>query len=266
MVAMAGRLPPPGDIAYVADQIAGVGCEWVTGPGSRADHIVVWMHGGAFCVGSCLTHRGIAGEIARYAEARVLTVDYRLSPENPFPAGRDDCIAVYTEVAAMTGVVKLAVGGDSAGGALALATLLFARDQGIRTPDAAVLLSPWLDLRCTSNSHLTKAGIDPMIDSNILRRLAGEYLGKTPSGDAQASPGLAVLNGLPPLLVQVGTDEVLLDDSLDFDRNARAAGVDVSIEVWSEMIHVFQAFHMLLPEGALALAQIGRFLKRHWTA
>lgn len=264
MAAMAGRLPPLDDIAHVAIQIAGVECEWVTASGSRADHVVIWMHGGAFCAGSCLTHRGMAGEIARHAAARVLTIDYRLSPEHPFPAGRDDCLAVYAEVAAMPGVAKLAVGGDSAGGALALATLLAARDRDWRRPDAAVLFSPWLDLRCTANSHRAKAAVDPMIHSDVLRRVAGDYLANTSANDPQASPGLADLTGLPPLLVQVGSDEVLLDDSLDFDRHARAADVDITLEVWSEMVHVFQAYHMLLPDGAAALARTGRYLTRHW--
>ncbi len=264
MTAMARRLAPPADIAHRPVSIAGVGCEWVTAPGSRDDHVVIWMHGGGFSLGSCTTHRGLAGEIARHAAARTLVIDYRVSPENPFPAGQEDCNAVHAAVAAMADVRKLAVIGDSAGGALALGAMIAARDLGLRLPDAAALYSPWLDLRCTANSYVAKAAIDPMIHPEVLRRLATDYLGDHPADDPAASPGLADLRGLPPMLVQVGSDEVLLDDSLSFDRLARAAGVDVTIEVWAEMVHVFQAYHMLLPEGGAALARTGRFLRSHW--
>ncbi len=264
MEAMARRLAPPADIAHTPIAIAGIACEWVTAPGSRDDHVVVWMHGGGFSAGSCATHRGMAGEIARHAAARVLTIDYRLSPEHPFPAAQDDCDAVYAVIAARPTIEKLAVVGDSAGGALALGAMITARDETRRRPDVAALYSPWLDLRCTANAYVSKAAADPMIDPEVLRRLAADYLDGRPASDPAASPGLADLQGLPPILVQVGSEEVLLDDSLSFDRTGREAGVDVTIEVWAEMVHVFQAYHMLLPEGGAALARTGRFFQRHW--
>ena len=264
MEAMARRLAPPADIAHAPVRIAGIACEWVTAPGSRDDHVVVWMHGGGFVAGSCHTHRGLAGEIARHAAARVLTIDYRLAPEHTFPAAVDDCRAVYDAVATRQAVRRLAVGGDSAGGALALGLMQDARDTGRRQPDAAVLLSPWLDLRCSANAYAARAASDPMIQPDVLRRLAGDYLGGHPAGDPAVSPGLGVLAGLPPILVQVGSDEVLLDDSLLLDRRGREAGVAVTIEVWAEMVHVFQAYHMLLPDGGQALARVGRFLRAQW--
>jgi epsilon-lactone hydrolase len=264
MEAMARRFPPPDDIAHAPVTLAGVTCEWVAAPGSRDDHVVVWMHGGGFSVGSCATHRGLAGEVARHAAARVLTIEYRLSPEHPFPAGLNDCKAVYADVSAMADIHKLAVIGDSAGGALALGTMIWARDLGGRLPEVAALFSPWLDLRCTANACQTKASRDPMIHPDVLRRLASDYLNGHAADDPVASPALSDLNGLPPLLVQVGSEEVLLDDSLGLDHRARAAGADVTLEVWSEMVHVFQAYHMLLPDGQAALARTGRFFTEHW--
>lgn len=264
MEAMARRLAPPADIAHAPDRIAGIACEWVTAPGSRDDHVVIWMHGGGFAAGSCHTHRGLAGEIARHAAARVLTIDYRLAPEHPFPAALDDCRAAYDAVATEQAIAKLAVGGDSAGGALALGVMQDARDTGQRQPDAAVLLSPWLDLRCNANAYAARAASDPMIQPDVLRRLAGDYLGGHPADDPAVSPGLGGLAGLPPILVQAGSDEVLLDDSLLLDRRGREAGVAVTIEVWAEMVHVFQAYHMLLPDGGQALARAGRFLQAQW--
>lgn len=261
---MAAKLPPPADISTEAVTVANVPCEWVHAPGSRDDHVIVWMHGGGFSVGSCFTHRGLAGELARHANARVLTIDYRLSPEHIFPAALDDVVAVYTEIAAITGIAKLGVIGDSAGGALTLGAAIEARDIAIRVPDAIALYSPWLDLTCTANAYTSRAASDPMIHPDILRMLAGDYLGDHPADDPKASPLFADLAGLPPILLQTGSNEVLLDDTLGLDQRGRAAGVDVTLEIWPEMVHVFQAYGAFLPEADAALGRTGRFFRTCW--
>lgn len=266
MERLATMLSPPADVLHESVTIAGIACEWVRVADSRDDHVIVWAHGGGFSAGNCYTHRGMAGEIARHAKARVLTVDYRLSPEHVFPAAHDDMTAVYSAVAALPDIAKLGVGSDSAGGALALSLLQLARDSGLRQADAAVFFSPWLDLRCTANAYDSKAAVDCMIHPDILRRLAVEYLGQTAADDPSASPVLGSLSALPPLLLQVGSDEVLIDDTLLLDRCARAAGVDVTLEVWPEMLHVFQAFYAMLPEAHSALEQSGRFFRKKWNA
>ena len=261
---LAAKLPPPADIATEAVTVANVACEWVRAPGSRDDHVIVWMHGGGFSVGSCFTHRGLAGELARHANARVLTIDYRLSPEHAFPAAIDDVVAVYAKVAAMTNIAQLGVIGDSAGGALTLAAAIEARDTGVRTPDAIALYSPWLDLTCTANSYTSRAASDPLIHPDVLRMLAGDYLGDHPADDPKASPLFANLAGLPPILLQTGSNEVLLDDTLGLDQRGRAAGIDVTLEIWPEMVHVFQAYGAFLPEAHAALARTGRFFNSCW--
>lgn len=265
MEKMAARLPPSNDIKAEAVTVANVPCEWVRAPGSRDDHVAIWMHGGGFSVGSCFTHRGMAGELARHANARVLTVDYRLSPEHVFPAALNDVNAVYAEIAKSAGISKIGVIGDSAGGALTLQCAIEARDNRIRMPEAIALFSPWLDLSCAGNSHSSHAISDPMIHPDVLRMLAHDYLGIHPADDPRASPLFANLTGLPPILLQTGSNEVLLDDTLGLDRRGRAAGVNVTLEIWAEMIHVFQAYGAFLPEAHAALAKTGRFFKSYWS-
>ncbi len=265
MEEMAARLPPPADISVEAAMVADVACEWVRAPGSRDDHVVIWMHGGGFSAGSCFTHRGLAGKLARHANARVLTINYRLSPEHIFPAALDDVIAVYTEIAPLAGIAKLGVIGDSAGGALTLQCAVEARDTGIRIPDAMALYSPWLDLTCTANAYTSHAKSDPMIHPDALRMLARDYLKDHPAIDPRASPLFAKLEGLPPTLLQTGSNEVLIDDTLELDKRGRAAGVDITLEIWPEMVHVFQAYGAILPEAHAALARTGRFFKTCWS-
>jgi acetyl esterase/lipase len=242
----------------------GVPGEWFTPPGVTGDITLYWLHGGGYSIGSVATHARMVSLIAKAAGARAFAVDYRLAPENPFPAGLDDAVAGYRWLLEQ-GVdpARLVIGGDSAGGGLTLATLQRLREAGDPLPAATVLLSPWTDLEATGESIKTRREADPMIDPSRMPNLARDY---HPDGDLRdplVSPLHADFSGLPPMLIQVGDAEVLLDDSTRVYERAEAAGVDVTLEVNDEMIHVFQSFAPLLPEAVAAIERIGEFAKSH---
>lgn len=255
------------DIAVENVTVAGRAAEWVRAPGSQAGRAILYLHGGGYVMGSLTTHRSLAGEISRAAQAAVLLIDYRLAPEAPFPAAVEDGVAAYRWLLDQGFAAKnLAVAGDSAGGGLAIATLISARDQGLPMPKAAVPISPWSDMTCSNESYKTRAEADPMVASGGIGDMAGLYLqGKDPK-HPYASPNFADLRSLPPLLIHVGRDEVLLDDSIKLDQKAKADGVDSTLEVWEDMIHVWHAFHPMLPEGKQAIARVGSFLREQWAA
>jgi acetyl esterase/lipase len=198
----------------------------------------------------------------------VLVLDYRLAPEHPHPAAVHDALAAlrWMYEHGPTGAAPARatfVAGDSAGGGLTLATLIAARDAGVHLPNAAVAISAWTDLACTGNTMRTRADVDPMVTEAVLSRMTQDYL---QGGDARqplASPLYADLRGLPPLLMQVGDAEVLLDDTTRVADKARAAGVDVTLEIYPEMIHIFQLFAPILPEGQQAIERIGAFIRAH---
>jgi acetyl esterase/lipase len=216
-------------------------------------------------IGSIKTHRDLAGRISRAAGARVLNVDYRLAPEHPHPAAVEDATAAYRWLLARDqDPRRLAIAGDSAGGGLTIATLVALRDQDHPLPAAAVCLSPWVDLEGVGDSMKTCADIDPMIQLDHLLQMAKLYLGGLPPRTPLAAPLYADLSGLPPLYIQVGTAETLLDDSNRIAERARKVGVDVTLEPWEDMIHVFQAFAPILPEGQQAIDKIGEFLRARW--
>jgi acetyl esterase/lipase len=251
------------DIDYVPTSLGGVGAEWASvrdaGPANRT---VLYFHGGAYCLGSIATHRTLVGDLSRAASARIASVEYRLAPEDPFPAAVDDAVAAYRAlIASGTPATRIALAGDSAGGGLTAATLLALRDAGDPLPACAVCISPWLDLSCAGESMRTRADQDPMIVPAQLRALGEAYLAGASPREPLASPVFGDLRGLPPILIHVGTAETLLDDSTRFAERALAAGVDVSLEVWDEMIHVWHAFAPLLPEADRAIAGIGDYLR-----
>ncbi|MGQ9824003.1 MAG: alpha/beta hydrolase [Desulfotomaculales bacterium] len=240
----------------------GIPAEWVDAPNAAPEGAVLYLHGGAYIMGSCNTHRGLAAKFSRAASARVLLIEYRLAPENPFPAALEDAVTAYRWLLSAGFAPQcLAVAGDSAGGGLAVAALLKLRDDGVPLPAAAVLMSPWTDLEGTGESVKTKAEIDPWLQAEGLRPLANLYLRDLDPRHPLASPIYADLRGLPPLLVHVGEDEILLDDSVRLVERARAAGVEVTFKIWEGMWHVFQGFADVLPEGRQAIAEIGEFLK-----
>jgi epsilon-lactone hydrolase len=240
----------------------GVDAEWIAAPGAAADRAILYLHGGGYLMGSIKTHRDLMGRISRAAQARVLGLNYRLAPEHPFPAAVDDAVAGYRFLLDQgLRPSRIAVAGDSAGGGLTLATLVAARDAGLAMPAAAVCMSPWVDLEGKGESMKTRLHVDPVATPDGLRLLAQAYLrGKNPHTPL-AAPLYADLKGLPPLLIQVGDHETLLDDSTRIAERARSAGVQVKLEVWPEMIHVWQLFASFLPEGQEAVEGIGNFLR-----
>ncbi len=254
--------PMPGDVKLEPAKANGVPVEWTTAPGARDDRVLVYVHGGGYTMGSVATHRALCARLSRLGRMRVLNVAYRLAPEHPHPAAVEDAVAAVRWVYAQ-GIApsRVAIGGDSAGGGLALATLLALRDAGEPLPAAAVCISPWTDLAATGESLRTKASVDPMVTEGPLRQMAAAYLGGKDARMPLASPLYADLRGLPPLLVQVGDAEILLDDATRLASRARDAGVDVTLEVWEEMFHVWHAFAEILPEAQRACERIAAWLE-----
>ncbi|QYC41512.1 Monoterpene epsilon-lactone hydrolase [Nonomuraea coxensis DSM 45129] len=232
--------------------------------GDPAAAVLLYLHGGGYVVGSPRTHLALAGELARRARTRVVSPDYRLAPEHPFPAAVEDGLAAYRELLALSGSpARVALAGDSAGGGLAIATLLAAREEGLPMPAAVVMFSPWTDLTFTGASIDTKHGIDPIFVRSDLEVYRTHYLGRQDPSTPTASPALADLTGLPPLLVQAGSNELLLDDAVLLAARAAAADVDVTLQVWGGLPHVFQHHTALVEEAGQALDDAARFLSRH---
>ena len=261
---------PTTDAATVTPVEAnGVPGEWVTVPESDPDRRLLYVHGGGYVIGSPVTHRRLCEDIARAGGCAVLNLGYRLAPEHPFPAAVEDAIEGlrYLQSNGPDGESAAAstfVAGDSAGGGLTLATLLAARAQGVDQPNAAIGISAWTDLAITGDSISGRADQDPLItDSSMIHDMAAQYLGETEAQDPLASPLYADYAGLPPLLLQVGEAEVLLDDTTRVTQKARADGVDVVEEVWDDMFHVWHQFAPMLPEGQQAIDRIGEFINQH---
>ena len=243
----------------------GVDGEWISPTDAPADKAILYFHGGGFRIGSVSSHRDLIAHIALASGCRVLAINYRLAPEHRFPAALYDAIAAYgwmLDCGLKPG--NIAFAGDSAGGNLALAAMLALRERRLPPPVSAVLMSPWTDLAATGASYVSRAEADPIHQRAMILALARNYLGgQGDPYDPLASPLYADLGGLPPLLIQVGDRETVLDDSVMFADMARAAGVDVNLEVWDGMIHVFQMFGAELPEAHRAIASIAQFLNRH---
>jgi acetyl esterase/lipase len=244
----------------------GVPVRWIKAPGADEQRVLIYLHGGGFKMGSLTSHHDLMVRLSEAAGCRVLGVDYRLLPEHGFPEPLLDVLVVYDWLVAQGFEPnQLAIAGDSAGGGLAAATLLALRDKGRPLPAAAVLLSAWTDLSASSESYQTRAEADPIHQRPMIVALAAQYLGE--DGDPLnplASPLHGELAGLPPLLLQVGDRETGLDDSTLFAAKAHAAGVAVELQVWPQMIHVFQQFAAELVEAREAIACIGTFLRQHW--
>jgi acetyl esterase/lipase len=238
-----------------------VPAQWIRWPGG-SDRVLLYLHGGAYCLGSVHTHRELMGRMAQATGCRVLALDYRLAPEHPFPAGLEDLLAAYGWLLAQ-GIdpAQIFLAGDSAGGGLTVAGLLALRDAGMPLPGGGICLSPWVDLTLSGASIQERAKADPILDPASLARYAAAYAGETPLTAPLLSPLYAALHGLPPLLIQVGADEILLDDALGLARKAREAGVDVTLQVWPGLFHVFQTV-AFLPETRQALEGAARFVER----
>jgi len=241
----------------------GVPAEWSTARGAAADRAILYLHGGGYVIGSIATHRELVARISAASGARCLAIDYRMGPEHRFPAAVDDALAAYRWLIGIGyAPERLAIAGDSAGGGLTMATLLAIKDARLPLPACGVCLSPWVDLALEGESMTTKEKVDPMVTRAPLARFAAHYLGGADPKSPLASPLFADLRGLPPLLLHVGESETLLDDSTRLAERARKVGVDVELEVWPEMIHVWHAFASLLPEGRQAIERVGEYLRK----
>lgn len=242
-----------------------VPAEWVRAPGAREDHAVLYLHGGGFIMGSPVTHRELAARVSTATRTSLLVPEYRLAPEHPFPAAMQDAVAAYRWLLSQGfQPARLAIGGDSAGGGLALQALLTLRDEGIPLPAAAFFMSPVTDMvHLDGESHRSRAGADPLIDTEGCRAMMRHYLGDNDPATPLLTPHTMDLAGLPPLCIHVGDYEVLLSDSVRFAERARACGVEVELKVWPGMWHVFQASARFLPEGRRSIDAIGRFIATH---
>jgi phosphinothricin tripeptide acetyl hydrolase len=254
--------PPEIKVERVSAPVAPA--EWLRPPTAEAGRVVLYLHGGGYVIGSPRSHRHLAAAVAAAASASALLLDYRLAPEHPFPAAVDDATAAYRwllDQAVAPG--RIVIAGDSAGGGLTVATLLALREAGVPLPAAGVCISPWVDLTCSAASYATRAEADPIVRRAGVEQMAQAYLGPTPARTPLASPLFADLRGLPPLLIHVGSDEVLLDDAVQLAERAKAAGVDATLEVYDRMIHVWHWFLPMLDEAQDAVEAVGRFVRRH---
>jgi acetyl esterase/lipase len=236
--------------------------EWVSALGDDSEKVILYLHGGGYTMGSLKSSRAMVSELSSASGINALVVDYRLAPEHPFPAAVEDSTAAYRRLLDQgTRPDRVVIVGDSSGGGLALALLVTLRDSGIAPPAAAVLLSPWTDLAGTGESMITRADVDPWLTPDQNRANAALYAGETDLKNPLVSPLYADLGGLPPLLIHVGGDEIMLDDSTRLADRARAAGVEVTLDIWEGMWHAWHHFAPKLPEAVRAIEQIGKFIR-----
>jgi monoterpene epsilon-lactone hydrolase len=256
--------PVADDVRIEPESFDGVKAEWSLAPGSDASKVLLYFHGGGYCSGSLLSHRRLVTEAGRAARMRTLAVDYRLAPEHPFPAAHEDAMAAWRFLRAQgIAAANVAVGGDSAGGNLAITLINSLRATGIEQPACAWLVSPWTDLTMSGASLASKDAVDPIIHKPYLEELAAAYVRTSlDRRDPRISPLFAELRGLPPTLIQVGSSETLLDDAVRFAAAAGAADVQVTLEIWPHMFHAWPMWNAKLAAGRAALTQAGGFMRR----
>lgn len=254
--------PTDDDVRVESVDAGGVPAEWQVAPEADSRKCLLYFHGGGYVFGSPTSHRHLSSRMARLSGMRCLSVDYRLAPENPFPAAVDDALAAYQWLMGQgIAASDIAVAGDSAGGGLAVALMLRAREENTPLPGASVLFCPWTDMACNRPSYTSRAHIDPSITQAGILDSANAYLNGAPADTPLASPVHADLSGLPPCLVQVGEREVLVDDARDLVTGMRRKGTVAELEVWDGMVHVWHAFHPVLEEGRQAVQRAADFLR-----
>lgn len=259
---MARMFKPIGEIRWESVAANGVPAEWIIPLNVEPGRVILYLHGGSFNSGSIVSHRTLAGNVAIACKARALLIDYRLAPEHPFPAAIEDTLAAYEWLLAQDMASdQVVVAGDSAGGTLALELLIHLRDRGRPLPATAVCLSPAPDLSFSGKSWVYNSKVDLMLDERKERKALQIYLRDADPCSPYVSPIFADLHGLPPILIQVGSHEVLLSDAEQFAEKARAAGVDLTLEVWPGMQHEWQFAARYLPEGKRAISRIGEFVE-----
>jgi monoterpene epsilon-lactone hydrolase len=243
--------------------VDGIPAAWIRPPDANAERVLLYLHGGGYILGSLKSHLDLAARLGAAAGIRSLLIEYRLAPEHVFPAAIDDALTAYRWLLARgTKPEHIVIAGDSAGGGLTLALLQTLRNKNVPMPAGAALLSPWTDLVGTVESRTTRDGTDPIFTAKEINALSSFYVGNEDANNPLISPINADLRGFPPLLIDVGSDEVLLDDSRQIAEHARVANVPIELTVWDDMTHVFQQYAYVLPEGQQSLENIGRFIRR----
>ena len=253
--------PLPADVRVTAAALGAVPTAEITVDGIEPRHVVLYFHGGVYALGDAFQAAGLAAQVGRRTRAKVISVDYRLSPEHPYPAAVDDALAAYDALLDNgTAPSDIAFAGESAGGGLAVATLVNARDHGLPLPAAAFVMSPYADLTLAGTTMETKREVDVLMSRENLQSRVPDYTAGQDAALGLISPVFADLSGLPPLIIQAGTHEVLLDDAVRLARQAATADVEVTLDVTPGVPHVFQAYHQILDEAAAALDRAGQFL------
>ena len=267
--ALLANVPVSPNLKIEAASAGGVPGLWIDAPEVRQDRVLLYLHGGGYVAGSANGYRSLVGELGRATKARALAIDYRLAPEHPFPAAVDDAVAAYKSLLDRGVSAKSVVfAGDSAGGGLVVTVMMAVRNSGLPLPAAGLSISPWLDLECSGASMKTKAASDLALTRDELLHAGRSYRGAT-AGDGrggQLAPLNANLSGLAPLLVQVGSAEILLDDATRLAARAGAADVSTRLEIWPNMPHVWHLFGFMLSEGRDAIQSAGTFLQTHVNA
>ena len=256
--------PLPADVTVTAASLGGVPTAEITVDGIEPRHVVLYFHGGVYVISDAFLAAGLASQVGRRTHAKVISVDYRLAPEHPYPAAVDDALAAY-EALLHDGVAPsdIAFAGESAGGGLAIATLVNARDHGLPLPAAAFVMSPYVDLTLAGTTMETKHDVDPLLSRELLEPRVADYTAGQDAALGLISPVFADLSGLPPLIIQAGSHEVLLDDAVRLARQAATADVEVTLEITPGCPHVFQAYYPILDEAAAALDRAGELLSAH---
>jgi monoterpene epsilon-lactone hydrolase len=256
--------PLPADVTVTAAALDGVPTAEITVDGIEPRHVVLYFHGGVYVMGDASLAADLASQVGRRTQAKVISVDYRLAPEHPYPAAVDDALAAY-EALLHTGIApsNIAFAGESAGGGLAVATLVNARDRGLPLPAAALVMSPMTDLTLAGTTMETRREVDPLLSPEALQARIADYTAGHDAALGLISPLFADLSGLPPLIIQAGTHEVLLDDALRLARQAAGADVEVTLDITPGVPHVFQAYYPILDEATAALDRAGQFLSAH---
>jgi epsilon-lactone hydrolase len=256
--------PLPGDVTVTAAALGGVPTAEITVEGIEPRQVVLYFHGGVYVMGDASLAADLASQVARRTEAKAISVDYRLAPEHPYPAAVDDALAAY-EALLDNGIApsEIAFAGESAGGGLAVATLVNARDHGLPLPAATLVMSPYVDLTLAGTTMETRGEDDPLLSREALQARVTDYTSGQDAALDLISPVFADLSGLPPLIIQAGTHEVLLDDAVRLARQAAEADVEVTLDITPGVPHVFQAYHPILDEAAAALDRAGQFLSAH---
>ena len=256
--------PLPADVTVTAAALGGVPTAEITIDGIEPRHVVLYFHGGVYVISDAFLAAGLASQVGRRTQAKVISVDYRLAPEHPYPAAVDDALAAY-EALLDNGIAPsdIAFAGESAGGGLAIATLVNARDHGLPLPAAAFVMSPYVDLTLAGTTMETKREVDPLLSRELLQPRVADYTAGQDAALPLISPVFADLSGLPPLIIQAGSHEVLLDDAVRLARQAAAADVEVTLDITPGVPHVFQAYSPMLDEAAAALDRAGQLLSAH---